>query len=231
MAEFTLAYNRLLDDERPGAKRLGDVIERLGDHGVLVYGDSQLESDLYETAIGLEEELRDYFSFLRVTLFHNPQLRYMRLFPPAARSPVVAGTEAAQEEARSNAMRRPGNAHVSALLLALRAVYQQKITVGADLVGAGVVSTSLEEVYVTMLARLRRDPAPSQNERKACLRELEEAWRVIRIPVEADLDDRQTRISIRPMIADLISESLAADTEAEAANIAADQEGAVDEAA
>jgi hypothetical protein len=231
MAEFTLAWNRLLDSERPGAKRLVDVIERLGDNGVIVYGDSQLESELYETAVALEDELRDYFSFLRVALFHNPHLRYMRLFPPGARSPVVAGTEGAQEEIGSTAMRRRGNAHVAALALALRAVYQQKITVGADLIGAGVVSTSLEEVYLTMKTRLDREPAATQSERKACLRELEEAWRVISVPIEADLDDRSTRLSIRPMIADLISESVAADTETEAAAIAAGDEGTANEAA
>jgi hypothetical protein len=114
---------------------------------------------------------------------------------------------------------------VSALLLALRAVYQQKITVGQDLAGSGEITATLEEVYVTMSARLKREPAPTQSERKSCLRELEEAWRVVRFSVEADLDDRQTRVTIRPMIADLISESIAAETEEDAAAIVAEGQG------
>ena len=81
-----------------------------------------------------------------------------------------------------------------------------------------------------MKTRLNREPATTQSERKACLRELEEVWRVISVPVEADLDDRSTRVSIRPMIADLISESVAADTETEATAIAAGDEGSDNEA-
>jgi hypothetical protein len=222
MKEFTEAHNRLLENHRPRAKELPKLLARLANYGVLTYGDSQAESDLYELAAGLEDEVRDYFSLLGVTLFHNPHLRYMRLFPPGARSPVLAGTEGSQEEAADASMRRRRNPHVSALLLALRTVYQQKIAVGQDIVGPGEVTASLEEVYVTMEARLKRPRAPTHGEQREVLRELDTVWRVLRLPVGSDPVDTQTRISIRPMIADLISETLAADVESAAADIAAE---------
>lgn len=228
MAEFTRAFNRLVEEDRPGAPQFRDVVSRLCSHGVLVHGDSILETELYEAAVHLEEEVRDYLSLLGCLLHHNPQLRYFRLFPPAARSPIVANKEGSREdesESASTAMRRRGNPHVSGALLALRTVYQQKITCGADFAAApGEVSASIEEVYVTMKTRLHRDPATTQADRKGALRELDETWRVIRIPVDADTDDRQTRIVIRPMIADLVGESAALRAEEDARELSAESE-------
>lgn len=219
MAEFAAALGRLIDEERPGAKRFPDIVARICNTGTLVHGESAAETELYELAVHLEEELRDFVGVLGCLLFHNPNQRYMRLFPPGAKSPAVASTEGAREDATeggSTAMRRRGNPHVSALVLALRAVYHQKITIGADLSGAGDITVTLEDVYVTMKAQLNREPAQTIDQRRSALRELCDVWRVIRVPVETDLDDRSTRIQIRPLIADLISESVAQHVEEDA---------------
>lgn len=231
MAEFSQALARLIQEERPGGKQFSDIIARLANDGVIVAGDSNVETELYDAATQIEDEISDFFGVLGCTVYHNPKLGYFRLFPPAARSPSMAQFSAATEaenEAASTGLRRRSNPHVSAALLAIRAIYQQKIASGDLASGFGEVSTSVEEIYVTMQTRLKREPAQSAPERRNALRELANVWRVIRIPVEADPDDRETRITIRPMIADLISESVALRAEEDSAELEAD--GGTDEA-
>ncbi len=231
MAEFSEALNRLHGAERAGARRFQDIIGRLAHAGVVVAEDSQLEMELYEAAAQIEDELSDFFALLGCTLFHNPKLAYFRLFPPSAKSPCVAQFFATKdgEESMVTIMRRRGNPNVSAAVLALRAIYQQKLASGDLSSGRGEVATSVEDIYVTMKARLKRDPSPNGQERRAALRELESVWRVIRIPVDSDPDDRQTRITIRPIIADLISESVALHAEEDATELS-EAKGEGDEA-
>lgn len=229
MAEFSQALARLIQEERPGGKQFADIIARLANDGVIVSGDSNLETELYDAATQIEDEISDFFGVLGCTLHHNSKLGYFRLYPPAAKSPSVApfaGAKEADGETGGAGLRRRGNPHVSAALLALRAIYQQKIASGDLASGFGEVSTSVEEIYVTMQTRLRREPAQNAPERRHALRELANVWRVIRIPVDSDADDPETRITIRPLIADLISESVALRAEEDAAQ---GQEGSTDE--
>jgi hypothetical protein len=231
MAEFSDALTRLHETERPGVKHFQDVISRLAHSGVIVAEDSQVEAQLYEAAAQLKDELMDFFALLGCTLFHESKLGYFRLFPPAAKSPCIAPSSGAREsdDAGSPLLRRRGNPNVSAALLSLRAIYQQKLASGDVSSGRGEVATSVEDIYVTMKVRLKREPSQNGQERRGALRELESVWRVIRIPVDADPDDRQTRITIRPMIADLIGESVALHAEEEAAELA-EHKGEGDEA-
>src|SRR5207253_1836939 len=97
MAEFSQAFSRLIQDERPGGKQFGEVITRLANEGVIVSGDSNLETELYEIASQIEDEVSDFFGLLGCTLYHNPKLGYFRLFPPAAKSPCIAQSAGAQE--------------------------------------------------------------------------------------------------------------------------------------
>ncbi len=231
MPEFSDAVLRLRAEERPGAKQFGTVVARLADDGVIVSGDSHLETELYEAAAELEEEIRDFFGVLGCTLYHNRKLAYIRLFPPAAKSPCVVQVEGAKEDEGQPlaGMRRKGNPNVAAALLALRAIYQQKIAMGDLSSGNGEVTTSIEDVYVTMRIRLKREECSNAQDRRAVLRELEIFWRVIRIPVEANTEERDTRITIRPLIADLISDSVAQKAEEDAKDLASEK-GEEDEA-
>lgn len=227
MAEFSEAISRLVRDEKPGVKLFSDIVGRLANTGTIVAQDSNLERELYEAAVQIEDEVSDFFSLLGCTLFHNQPLAYFRVFPPAAKSPCVAQSAGLGDdgaEPASAVLRRRGNPHVSAVLIAVRAIYQQKIATGDLSSGRGEVSTSVEEIYVSLKARLKRDPALGASERRAVLRELESLWRVIRIPIDSDPDDRQTRIVIRPMIADLIGEAVALRAEEDAAELGEDTE-------
>jgi Domain of unknown function (DUF4194) len=225
MAEFSQALARLIQEERSGGKDFTEIAARLANDGAIVSGDSKLETELYDAAAQVADEVSDYFGILGCTLYHNPKLGYFRLFPPAAKSPSVAqfaGATEGENESVGAGLRRRGNPHVSAALLAIRAIYQQKIASGDLSSGFGEVSTSVEEIYVTMQTRLKREPAQNAPDRRNAFRELANIWRVIRIPVEADPEDRETRITIRPMIADLINESVALRAEEDAAEIPAD---------
>jgi uncharacterized protein DUF4194 len=215
MAEFSEALVRLLQNDRPGGRQFTDIVARLADDGAIVSGDSNIETELYDIATQIQDEISDFFSILGCTLYHNPKLQYFRLFPPAARSPCLAQFAAATEGdgESTSLLRRRGNPHVSAVLLSIRAIYQQKIASGDLSSGFGEVSTSVEEIYVTMQTRLKREPAPNPSDRRTALRELANVWRVIRIPVDVDPEDRETRITIRPIVADLISESVALQAE------------------
>src|ERR1051326_7246734 len=141
MSEFSNAFSRIIQSDRIGARRFSDIIERLANDGVIVLGDSNVESELYENAIQIEDEIADYFGLLGCVLHHNPRLGYFRLFPRGAKSPCVvqAWTNEAELGAVATGLRRRGNPHVSAALLALRALYQQKIATGDLASGFGEV--------------------------------------------------------------------------------------------
>ncbi len=215
MNDFSGVVHQLMLDDRIGKDRFRQVISRLAAEGGLYPADSELERSLYDDALPVLTEIEDYFSIMGCTLVHNPGLGYMRLYPPNATSPAAVGPADEEGDITLSNMRRKVSAHTGAMAMALRMLYSQKLSSG-EVMNEGEVQTTVEEISVTLKTRLNREPAVTQNERKAILRELERGWRVIRIARDSDADDPATRVVIRPIIADLLSQSVAMSTEADA---------------
>jgi hypothetical protein len=215
MSDFSGVVHQLMLDDRIGKDRFRQVISRLAAEGGLYPADSDLERGLYDDALPVLTEIEDYFAIMGCTLVHNPGLGYLRLYPPNSTSPAAVGPFDEEGDITLSNMRRKVSAHTGALAMALRMLYSQKLSSG-EVINDGEVQTTVEEIGVTLKTRLNRDPAVTQNERKAILRELERGWRVIRIARDSDADDPATRVVIRPIIADLLSQSVAMSTEADA---------------
>lgn len=220
MPEFTTALNRVTVEEtgfHVSRERFRQIVARIASEGGLYPDDVQSDVDLYEQAVLIETELEDYFSVMGAHLQHNGALRTMRLTPPNGMSPDTVGSSSSGEDQAlgTNLLRRRVSAHVAAAALGLRLIYAQKLSTG-DILGEGNVETTVEDLVVTMKSRLKREPAPTQQERRAVIRELERVWHVLRIATEVDTDDPTTRLVIRPLIADIISETATQETEADA---------------
>jgi hypothetical protein len=225
MADFTGVIKQLDLDERIRDGRFREIAVRLADQGGIYPDDSELEKALYEDAMMVEMELADYFDIIGCRLVHNRDLRYMRLFPPGATSPIAM--QASTEEGTAlTLMRRRTSPFVAATALALRILYAQKISTG-DVIGDGEVQTTVEEIRITIQKSLRREFVITQTDRRAAMRELERTWRVIRIAPDLDPDDPETRVVVRPMLADIVSESIALRAEAEGKALAQDGKEAV----
>jgi hypothetical protein len=223
MSDFRGVLNQLALDDRIGVDRFRQIAARLAAEGGLYPADSDLERGLYDDALPVLDEVEDYFSIMGCTLVHNPGLGYMRLYPPQATSPAVPVSMDDAGNVTLSTMRRKVSAHTGAMAVALRMLYSQKLSSG-EVMSDGEVQTTVEEIGVTLKTRLNREPAITQNERRAILRELERGWRVIRIARDSDADDPATRVVIRPIIADLLSQSEAMHTEADAQNLGGAQQ-------
>jgi len=222
MAEFTAALNRLQADERISAHRFGELAARLASEGSLHPDRSEAEKLAYDDAMRVQDELEDYFMVMGCRLAHNRALGYMHLYPPGSTAPGAPPSDGKERET-DGMLRHRSSAHVGAAALALRVLYDQKLSTGEINMNGGVTVT-MEELRVTLRNKLKRDIPPTLGERKAVVRELETVWGVVRTARDIELDAPTARIAIHPKIVDLVSESTASGIIAE---IAREKAGAI----
>ncbi len=222
MAEFTAALNRLQADERVSAHRFGELAARLASEGSLHPDRSEAERLAYDDAVRVQDELEDYFSVMGCRLAHNRALGYMHLYPPGSTAPGAPPSDGKERETDAM-LRHRSSAHVGAAALALRILYDQKLSTG-EINTHGGVTVTMEELRVTLRNKLKRDIPPTLGERKSVIRELETIWGVVRTARDIELDAPNARIAIHPKIVDLVSESTASGIIAE---IAREKAGAI----
>lgn len=222
MAEFTAALNRLQADERISTQRFGELAARLASEGSLHPDRSEAEKLAYDDAVRVQDELEDYFMVMGCRLAHNRALGYMHLYPPGSTAPGAPPSDGKERET-DGMLRHRSSAHVGAAALALRVLYDQKLSTG-EINAKGGVFVTMEELRVTLRNKLKRDLPPTLAERKAVIRELGTVWGVVRTTKDADIDLPETRIVIHPKIVDLVSESTASGIIAE---IAREKAGAI----
>jgi len=180
------------------------IASRLLANGVICHGDSLLESSLYNDAKRIESLLDDYFAVIGCKLFHEPDFQYLCLFPPGADAP---GMSEENDEIDTSLHEKLNHDEVASLLI-LRFLYQQVFQEGV-LTEEAEAPITLESFYTTMQTRLNRTLSSiGATKRKELFQKLRRL-KLIRYASNADLDNPEAIISIRPMITSFVhSEAL-----------------------
>lgn len=188
------ATQKVLKKTSVNMPRFQQIVARLLGRGIIVYGDSQAESELYNDASRVESLLIDYFSVFGATLFHDHHFSYFRLYPPGT---DIQGQNS-ETEPSENSLRQNLNQHETAAVLVLRFLYDQALQEGS-LDDAAEAQVSLEALHTAMQTRLNRTMPPTSGERKNVFRKLKRL-KLIKFSSEDDLDQPETWLTIRPMI-------------------------------
>lgn len=179
-----------------------ELMIRLLDRGVLCRDESKREAELYDRFLQVRELVEDYLAVLRIRLLHEPRFNLLRIFPPGAEVP---GLPDADDEPGSGLRQRLNQQEV-ALILVLRAEYDKALREG-QLDEQGQAMLSLEALNLSSRNLLGRSLPESLTERQALLRRLRQL-RLIRSPGDAELDNGEAWLTIRPGIISLVTDSV-----------------------
>ncbi|MCH8550913.1 MAG: DUF4194 domain-containing protein [Natronospirillum sp.] len=182
-----------------------DLCLRLLDYSVLSREDSQVEQHLYDRYVRCEAEVRDYLSVLHIRLLHDTQFQFIRVYPPGAEVP---GQASDTDLTVGTPLRQRLNQQEVAVVLVLRTLYDQGVR-EARVDEQGAVSTTVEDIGISMRNLLGRSLPENLTERRALWRRLRQ-WRLIRHndseDAEASAADRL--VQIRPAIVSLVSDTV-----------------------
>jgi hypothetical protein len=177
------------------------IATRLLANGVISYGDSTLESTLYNDAKRIEYLLDDYFVVIDCKLFHEPDFQYFCLFPPG--SDIPGSTTAEEDEETDTSLRERFSQDEVASILILRLLYQQVFQEGA-LNEQAEAPVTLESFHTTMQTRLNRSLSSiGTTKRKEVFQKLRRR-KFIRYSSNANLDNQETVLAIRPIITNFV---------------------------
>ena len=115
-----------------------ELLVRLLNFGVLVRGESLIETELYDRFVRIEELVGEALSLYSIELYHDRRFEYVRLYPPGSRTPEM---DFAEEHAFGGSLRARPTQHEVALMLVLRAQYDKAVR-DADLVLTAVTPPS-----------------------------------------------------------------------------------------
>lgn len=183
-----------LQQRKVSLDRFQQIVIRLLEYSAICYGDSQVETDLYHDAERIELLLADYFSLMGCRLFHEPTFRYFRLYPPGADVPGVA----TEETAVDGALRLRLTQQEVALALVLCFIYDEGVRQG-QMDDDGEVAVPLVTVFTTMMTVLNRSASEGSVERRRTFQRLKNL-KVLRFDSDADLENPETLVIIRPHI-------------------------------
>lgn len=176
------------------------LLQRLLDYGVLCRDDSQVEADFYDQFVRVHDLVDEYLSLMGIRFQHDPHFRFVRIIPPGARVP---GLEDESDEPFGGGFRQRLNQHEIALILVLRAEYDKSLREGL-IDEQGCAALSLEAVALAMKNLLRRALPENVGERRQTFKRLRQL-RLIHYVQEADLDQTESWIKIRPLIINLVT--------------------------
>lgn len=176
------------------------LVQRLLDYGVLCRDDSQVEAEFYDQFVRIEPLVDDYLSLIGVRFQHDKHFHYVRLIPPGAR---LAGVDDENDEPYNGGFRQRLSQHEVAMVLVLRAEYDKALREGA-IDEQGCTAISLEAITLSMKNLLKRALPEQMVERRQVFKKLRQL-RLIHFVNEADLDQGESWIKIRPLIVNLVS--------------------------
>lgn len=176
------------------------LVQRLLDYGVLCRDDSQVEAEFYDQFVRIEALVDDYLSLIGVRFQHDKHFHYVRLIPPGAR---LAGVDDENDEPYNGGFRQRLSQHEVAMVLVLRAEYDKALREGA-IDEQGCTAISLEAITLSMKNLLKRALPEQMVERRQVFKKLRQL-RLIHFVNEADLDQGESWIKIRPLIVNLVS--------------------------
>lgn len=176
------------------------LLQRLLDYGVLCRDDSQVEAEFYDQFVRIEPLVDDYLSLIGVRFQHDKHFHYVRLIPPGAR---LSGVDDENDEPYNGGFRQRLSQHEVAMVLVLRAEYDKALREGA-IDEQGCTAISLEAITLSMKNLLKRALPEQMVERRQVFKKLRQL-RLIHFVNEADLEQGESWIKIRPLIINLVS--------------------------
>lgn len=192
--------------------RFRELVARLLSYGVLVREEDGTEKLLYDDARRLESVLAEYFDVAGLTLHHNKDAQFFRLYGPGA---VVDGLEE-DTLAPVPSLKARVSVDFVAAAIALRFLYQEKLNQGS--IGTEAEAPiSLEDLAATLKTHLKRQLPESATEKMALLAELKR-HRLLRYQPSFSVTDEDAYLAIRPLILGIVSnEALATALDADGA--------------
>ncbi len=181
-------------------EQLQELLVRLLNYGVLVRGESQTVTELYDRFVRVEELVGESLQLYGISVHHDRRFEYVRLYPPGSRTP---GMDAAEEHAFGGSLRARLTQNEIALVLVLRAQYDKAVREG-KIDERGYAAEPLEAISLAMKNWLSRSLPEKALERRAIFRSLRKL-RLIDYREEEDLDQVEAWIRIHPMIVDFVS--------------------------
>lgn len=206
---------------------LRELLVRLLNYGILCRDESQTEREFFDRFLRVEQPVRELLDLFGIGLQLDHRFEYLRLLPPGAQLPGMAG---AAEQAFAGSLRARLTQQEVALLLVLRVQYDKALREG-KLDEQGFVAESFESLGIAMKNLLGRPLPDKVTERRRLFQRLKQL-RLIDFHQEEDIDSGESWLRIHPMIVDFVGdEALAAlqeglPAEAEADADAADEEDA-----
>lgn len=176
------------------------LLQRLLDYGVLCRDDSQVEAEFYDQFVRVQDLVDQYLSLMGVRFQHDPHFRFVRLIPPGGRVP---GLEDESDEPSGGGFRQRLSQHEIALILVLRAEYDKALREGL-IDEQGCAALSVEAVALAMKNLLRRALPENVGERRQVFKRLRQL-RLIHYMQEADLDESESWIKVRPLVVNLVT--------------------------
>ncbi len=190
-----------------------ELLQRLLDYGVLCRDDSQVEAELYDRFERVESLVDEYLALIGLRFHHDTRFQFVRLIPPGARVP---GVEDESDEPFNGGYRTRLTQAEIALVLILRAEYDKAVREGL-IDENGCATLSLEAVALASKNLLQRNLPENLAERRQLFRRLRQL-RLIHYAHEADLEQSDSWIKVRPLIVNLVNndwlENLKQDIEA-----------------
>lgn len=189
-----------LESAAVSPEQLQELLVRLLNFGVLLRGESLIETELYDRFVRVEELIGEVLSLYSIELYHDRRFEYVRLYPPGSRTPEM---DFAEEHAFGGSLRARPTQHEVALMLVLRAQYDKAVREG-KIDEHGYAAEPLEAISLAMKNWLNRSLPEKATERRAVFKRLRQL-RLIEYREEDDLDQAESWVRIHPMIVHFVN--------------------------
>lgn len=200
---LTEHLTKKLADKGYQLQEFSELVLRLLDYGVLCRDESNVEEQLYDRYLVLEELVADYFAPLHLRIQHDRRFCFVRLFPPGA---VVPGLPDENDAPFNSGLRTNLTQPEVATVLVLRAEYDKALREG-QVDDQGCVTLSLEALSIAMRNLLKRSLPEKKTERAQLFRRLRQL-RLIQFSADADMDNQDAWLRIRPTITSFVNEAV-----------------------
>ena len=186
-----------------------ELIIRLLDYGVISRNESQIEANLYDRYLQCANIVEDYLSPLHLTLLHDPQFRFVRVFPPSSTVPGIADDDNAMDSPFQSGFRTKPSPNAIAVILILRVEYEKALREG-KVDELGQVLLPFEELTITMKNLLKQSLPEALGERQAIFRQLRQL-RLINYSSDADFaieNGQESWLRIEPSITSFVNQAM-----------------------
>jgi len=209
---------KYIEDSYVNIDDFGDIIIYLLHHGVICrptagshsMDDPSIEGTLYDKFILVKNEIYDYLSVIGVSVYHNEEFESIRIYPPDADFP--GNNNIVESESASSLMRMNISKETAASLIILYLLYEQH---GSQKEEDFTVAISQVEFMNAFRSKLNLNLAEKINKtskaRENLFKELKRL-RVIKYHKDFFDNTEQYPIVIRPLILDLVPQSIVKST-------------------